>query len=152
MKKFLFASLFLCALFAKPVFAQDEVTNDELYKYAVVQETLDLFQSELSAQITEYVESQPSEIKNRYNALAGGETPGNDAEKQFIDQVNSMKGERTSEFTDAYKTLIKRVLGAQSYAKVKKAVANDSDVKQRYSTIVTAMQAAKDEASASTGQ
>ncbi|MEQ9442596.1 MAG: hypothetical protein RIG62_26385 [Cyclobacteriaceae bacterium] len=152
MKKFLFASLFLCAFFAKPVFAQDEVTNDELYKYAIVQETLDLFQSELSAQVTEYVEAQPSEIKNRYNALAGGEAPANDSEKQFIDAVNSMKSERTSEFTDAYKSLIKRVLGAKSYAKVKKAVVNDADAKQRYASIVEAVHAAKDQASASAGE
>ncbi|MEM6842162.1 MAG: hypothetical protein AAF944_22785 [Bacteroidota bacterium] len=152
MKKLLLASFLLSALFVKPVFAQDEVTNDELYKYAVVQETLDLFQSELSAQVTEYVEAQDPEIKNRYNSLAGGEAPANDAEKTFIDAVNSMKSERTSEFTDAYKTLIKRVLGAKSYAKVKKAVANDSEVKQRFSGMVQAMQAAKEDASASAGQ
>ncbi|MEM8965984.1 MAG: hypothetical protein AAGE93_06175 [Bacteroidota bacterium] len=152
MKKLLLASFFLSALFVKPVFAQDEVTNDELYKYAVVQETLSLFQSELSAQVTEYVEAQDPEIKNRYNELAGGEAPANDAEKTFIDAVNNMKSERTSEFTDAYKTLIKRVLGAKSYSKVKKAVANDSDVKQRFSGIVQAMHAAKEEASVSAGQ
>lgn len=152
MKKLLLASFLLCAVFVKPVFAQDEITNDDLYKYAVVQETLDLFRSELSTQVTEYVESQPSEIKNRYNALAGGETPANDSEKQFIDQVNSMQSERTSEFTDAYKTMIKRVLGAKSYAQMKKAIANDTDVKQRYSSIVQAMQSAKEEASASAGQ
>mgnify|MGYP001800849305 FL=1 len=134
------------------MFVQVEVTNDELYKYAVVQETLSLFQSELSAQVTEYVEAQDPEIKNRYNELAGGEAPANDAEKTFIDAVNNMKSERTSEFTDAYKTLIKRVLGAKSYSKVKKAVANDSDVKQRFSGIVQAMHAAKEEASVSAGQ
>ncbi len=152
MKKLFLASFFLCALLAKPVFAQDEITNDELYKYAVVQETLDLFQSELSGQVTTYVESQDSAIKNRYNALAGGETPANDAEKTFIDAVNSMKSKRTSEFTEAYKTMIKRVLGAKSYSKVKKAVANDSEIKQRYSSIVQAMHAAKEEASVSAGQ
>ena len=152
MKKLFLASFFLCAMFVKPVFAQDEVTNDELYKYAVVQETLDLFQSELSAQVTDYVEAQAPEIKNRYNALAGGETPANDSEKSFIDGVNSMKSERTSEFTDAYKTMIKRVLGAKSYAKLKKSIANDSDVKQRYNNIVQAMHAAKEDASASAGQ
>lgn len=152
MKKLFLASFFLCALFVKPVFAQDEITNEELYKYAVVQETLDLFQSELSGQVKEYVEAQDSAIKNRYNALAGGESPANDAEKTFIDAVNNMKSERTSEFTEAYKTMIKRVLGAKSYASVKKAVANDSDVKQRYSSILQAMHAAKEDASASAGQ
>ena len=152
MKKLVLASFFLCAMFVKPVFAQDEVTNDELYKYAVVQETLVLFQAELSAQVTEYVEAQAPEIKNRYNALAGGEAPANDAEKTFIDGVNSMKGERTSEFTDAYKTMIKRVLGAKSYSKVKKSIANDSDVKQRYNGIIQAMHAAKEDASASAGE
>ncbi|WKN43823.1 hypothetical protein [Tunicatimonas pelagia] len=152
MKKLFLASFFLCALFVKPVFAQDEVTNDELYKYAVVQETLALFQTEISAQVKEYIESQPSEIKNRYNELAGGEAPANDAEKTFIDAVNNMKSERTSEFTEAYRTLIKRLLGSEAYNEVKGAVKSDSDVKQRYDTLVQAMRAAKDEASVSAGQ
>ena len=151
MKKLVLASFFLCAMFVKPAFAQDEVTNDDLYKYAVVQESLSLFQSTLSSQVQEYVDSQDPAIKNRYNALAGGEEPANDAEKQFIDQVNDMSNERKSEFTEAYRTLIKRLLGSD-YNTIKGAIANDSDVKQRYSSIVQAMQSAKEEASASAGQ
>ncbi|MGB3586434.1 MAG: hypothetical protein WBA23_07845 [Tunicatimonas sp.] len=151
MKKLVLASFFLCALFVKPVFAQDEVTNDDLYKYAVVQETLSLFQSTLSDQVKEYVEAQDPTIKSRYNDLASGEEPANDAEKTFIDAVNKMSSERKAEFTDAYRALIKRLLGSD-YNTIKKAVANDSDIKQRFNSIVQAMHSAKDEASVSAGQ
>lgn len=148
MKRILFAAAFLSVITFGKTFAQ-EVSNQDLYKYAVVMETKGMFQDELSAQITDYVEKQDPAIKNRYNALAGGETPANDAEKQFIGQVNSMKNDRTGEFSDAYKTMIKRVLGAGTYNAVKKGIANDADMKQRYAAIVQAMQSAPETASAS---
>ncbi len=150
MKKTLFAALFVGVLSFSHAFAQD-VTNDDLYKYAIVEQTKSMFQEELSAQITDYVEKQDPAIKNRYNALAGGETPANDAEKKFIAQVNSMKSERSSEFTDAYRTLIKRVLGADTYKKVQAGM-KDGAVKQRYAAIVQGIQSAKDDASASSGK
>ena len=129
-----------------------EITNQDLYKYAVVMETQDMFKDELSTQVTDYINQQDPAIKNRYNALAGGEEPANDAEKQFIGQVKSMQSERTGEFSDAFKTMIKRVLGAQTYSAVKKGIANDTEVKERYNTIVQAMRSAADTASASAGE
>ncbi len=147
----MFAALLIVTAFSATIVrAQEEVTDQQLYKFAIVEETKQLFSDELSAQITEYVEQQDSAIKNRYNALAGGETPANDSEKQFIDQVNSMQNERKEEFTDAYKSLIKRVLGASDYSAIKKAM-GDAQVRARYSKIVDAIRASKDEASASTG-
>ena len=148
MKRILFAATFLSVMTFGKTMAQ-EVSNEDLYKYAVVMETKDMFQSELSAQITDYVEGQDPAIKNRYNALAGGEAPANDAEQQFIDQVNSMKSDRTTEFGDAFKTMIKRVLGAETYGAVKKGIANDSGMKERYNAIVQAMKSAPETASAS---
>lgn len=148
MKRILFAAAFLSVITFGKTIAQ-EISNEDLYKYAVVMETKDMFQSELSSQITDYVEKQDPAIKNRYNALAGGEAPANDAEKQFIDQVNSMKTDRTGEFGDAFKTMIKRVLGAETYGAVKKGIANDTAVKERYNAIVQAMQSAPETASAS---
>ena len=148
-------TLVAVALFSLVSFRQavaQEVTNQDLYKYAVVMETQDMFKNELSAQVTDYINKQDPAIKNRYNALAGGEEPANDAEKQFIGQVKSMQSERTGEFSDAFKTMIKRVLGAKTYSAVKKGIANDTAVKERYNTIVQAMRSAADTASASAGE
>lgn len=131
--------------------AQD-ITNQDLYKYAVVMETQDMFKNELSTQVTDYINNQDPEIKNRYNALAGGEAPANDEEKQFMSNVKNMQSERTGEFSDAFKTMIKRVLGAKTYSAVKKGIANDTEVKERYNTIVQAMRSAADTASASAGE
>lgn len=147
-----FVCLFLfTAVSTTMVQAQNEITDQQLYKFAIVEETKQLFANELSAQITEYVEQQDPAIKNRYNALAGGETPANDAEKQFITQVQSMETERKEEFTEAYKSLIKRVLGAQDYSAIKKAM-SDAQVRARYSEIVEAIRASKGDASASAGE
>jgi hypothetical protein len=134
------------------VFAQEEVTDENLYKLAIIEETKALFADELSAQITEYVEQQDPAIKNRYNALAGGETPANDAEKQFIDIVNQMKSERTEEFSDAYKAMVKRLLGASDYKQVKTSIASDARVRARYNEMVQQIRAAQADASASTGE
>ncbi len=151
MKKTIFIAAVLGVFAFGKTMAQD-ISNDDLYKYAIVMETKNMFQSELSSQITEYVEGQAPEIKNRYNALAGGEAPANDSEKQFIDQVNKMKSERSGEFGDAFKTMIKRVLGAETYSAVKKGVANDAAVKERYNMIVQAIESAPETASASAGE
>lgn len=146
-KIFIHGVLSACFLgvFSMNTYAQ-EVTDADLYKYAIVMETLDLFQSELSAQITEYVEQQDVAIKNRYNALAGGEAPANDVEKQFIGNVNKMKDERTDEFKGALNTMIKRVLGASTYKSVNSAIKSDP-VKSRYDEIVKQLRAAKGEES-----
>jgi hypothetical protein len=134
--------------------AQDEVSDDQLYKFAIIEETKSLFASELSAQITEYVEKQDAEIKNRYNALAGGEEPANEAESKFIQMVNKMKSDRTAEYSDAYKSLVKRLMGASDYKKVKTSIASDARVRARYSEMVEGIRDAKAEsdASASTGE
>lgn len=151
MKKTLIAAAFFGLVSFGKVAAQ-EITNEDLYKYAVVMETQDMFKAELSTQVTDYINEQDPEIKNRYNALAGGEAPANDQEKQFMDNVKKMQSERTGEFSDAFKTMIKRVLGAQTYGAVKKGIANDADVKQRYNSIVQAMRSAAETASASAGE
>lgn len=150
-KRTLIAVAFFSFVYVGQTVAQD-ITNQDLYKYAVVMETQDMFKDELSTQVTDYINKQDPEIKNRYNALAGGEAPANDAEKQFMSQVKSMQSERTSEFSDAFKTMIKRVLGAKTYSAVKKGIANDAEVKERYNTIVQAMRSAADTASASAGE
>lgn len=144
------AAFFSLVSFGKT--AAQEITNQDLYKYAVVMETQDMFKNELSAQITDHINRQAPEIKNRYNELAGGEAPANDEEKKFIKDVKDMQSERTGEFSDAFKTMIKRVLGAKTYGAVKKGIADDTDVKQRYNTIVQAMRSAADTASASAGE
>ncbi len=143
-KVFIFSvlsGLFLCIFSSNHAMAQ-EITDQQLYEYAILEETLTLFQSELSAQITEYVEKQDPAIKNRYNALAGGEAPANDTEKQFMANVTKMQDERGDEFKNAYLTMIKRVLGGQTYNAVKKALASDSAVKERYAAIVSKIQSA----------
>ena len=134
------------------VYAQDEVSDQQLYKFAIVEETKQLFADELSAQITEYVEKQDPAIKNRYNALAGGETPANDAEKQFIGMVDKMKVERTEEYSDAYKSLVKRLLGAKDYKEVKTAVVSDARVRARFNEMVQEIRSVKTDASASAGE
>jgi hypothetical protein len=144
--------LFFTAVANSTVFAQDEVTDEKLYKFAIIEETKALFADELSAQITEYVEQQDPAIKNRYNELAGGETPANDAEKQFIETVNKLKTERTEEYSDAYKSLVKRLLGASDYKEVKTSIASDARVRARFNEMVQALRAAKTDASASAGE
>lgn len=143
---------FFSVVTVSSVFAQAEVTEDKLYKFAIIEETKTLFASELSAQITEYVEKQDPTIKNRYNALAGGETPANDVEKQFIGKVNEMKSERTSEYSDAYKSLVKRLLGAKDFKEVKTSIASDARIRARYNEMVQAIRETKTEASASAGE
>jgi len=144
--------LFFTAVANSTVFAQDEVTDEKLYKFAIIEETKTLFADELSAQITEYVEQQDPAIKNRYNELAGGETPANDAEKQFIETVNKLKTERTEEYSDAYKSLVKRLLGASDYKEVKTSISSDARVRARFNEMVQALRAAKTDASASAGE
>ena len=147
------AILFVFSVFsASSVFAQTEVPAQKLYKFAIIEETKSLFADELSAQITEYVEKQDPALKNRYNALAGGEDPANEAEQKFIGMVNDMKSDRTSEYSDAYKSLVKRLLGAKDYKEVKTAIASDARVRARFNEMVQEIRSVKEDASASAGE
>ncbi len=134
---FLFA---LLSITTHTIFAQDEITDEDLKKYAVTMDSINGMKETLLEDIVEMVKENESMSNERYNQLskiasddakltAAKATP---EEIAFIREVVTKKDEGTAKISETFQMLAKEYIGAASYNKVKKALASDSEVKSRY--------------------
>lgn len=123
---------------------EQKVTNDELRRYAIAMETVELMKQDLSRLVNEMIKNQEGVSGNRYAELDKAsneaelkEMGANETEVDFWKQVKKEKDKRKEEIQTTFKTLAKRAVGngGKTYKEVKKAIANDPDVKQRYEKI-----------------
>ncbi len=138
--------LFVAVLVAtsQSLFAQEQVTDEELKKYAVAMDSINDMKASLLEEISEMVKANESLTNARYNELskimddeaklaAAKATP---EEIAFMKQVADKKNEGTAEITQTFQTLAKEYVGAASYNKVKKALATDTALKSKYQSML----------------
>jgi hypothetical protein len=138
--------LFVAVLVAtsQSLFAQEQVTDEELKKYAVAMDSINDMKASLLEEISEMVKANESLTNARYNELskimndeaklaAAKATP---EEIAFMKQVAEKKSEGTAEITQTFQTLAKEYVGAASYNKVKKALATDTELKSKYQSML----------------
>lgn len=138
-------------LAASSVFAQDQITEDELMKYAVAMDSINDMKSTLLKEIDEMVASNEKMTNARYNelyAIMGDETKlqaakATEEEIAFMKKVADTKSEGTVEITDTFKKLAKEYVGATSYNKVKKALATDKVLEAKYKTMLAELDKAE---------
>lgn len=150
MKKYML--LFAFALFAiSPIHAQSDaaaqeqqVTDEELEKYAVTMDSINDMKQSLLQEITEMVKGSEAVTNARYNELskiiddeaALTEAKATPEEIAFIKEVAAKKEEGTTKIQETFQTMAKDYVGASSYNKVKKALEADQEVKKRYETFM----------------
>lgn len=141
MKK-LFTLLFVSILAFGTASAQ-EITDEQLYKYALLNEVIDQMKSEISSVVNDMIKNQDGIDGKRYTELAksGGEG-ANDFEKQFMDLVEKEKNERIDAIKEVNQILATKMLGdgGKVYKQIKAALGSDEAVKTRYEAIVEGMQ------------
>ncbi|HPH46292.1 MAG TPA: hypothetical protein PKU83_04745, partial [Chryseolinea sp.] len=131
-------------LAANILFAQDEITDDELKKYAIAMDSIGDMKMSLLADISEMVKANTEMRNDRYNELSKiitddaklAEAKATPEEIAFIKEVAAKKAAGTAEITQTFQSLAKEYIGATSYNKVKKALTSDPEVKSRYQTFV----------------
>jgi hypothetical protein len=120
----------LTLLLSVSSFAQ-EVTDEHVWKYALMTEVIDQMKADLSAAVNDLIQKQEGMTSQRYSELADGAEPENDFEKQFMANVDKVKQSRVDAIKSVNSDLATKMLGgAAVYKAVKEAVA--SDMKETY--------------------
>ncbi len=131
MRKLILCS-FMLFLFVNYSKAQ-EVTDEHLWKYALMTEVIDQMKSDLSRSVNDLIKKQEGMTGARYQELAGG-AEGQDWEKQFMATVDKLKNSRTEAIKSVNSDLATKMLGSASiYKAVRTAVKGEMKVKyQQY--------------------
>lgn len=122
-----------------------EVSDEELKKYAVVMDSIEVMKSTMADKYNERIKSEASmDGGKRFKAI---DECGGDAEKlkaanvtaeelAVYQDIKNYYDSLVNDFKATYPELIKsELLGAATYNKVKKAL-NDAAVKQRYEAVL----------------
>lgn len=137
MKK-LFTLVFVSILAFGTASAQ-EITDEQLYRYALLDEVIDEMKAEISSVVNEMIKNQEGIDGKRYTELvkSGGEG-ASDFEKQFLELVEKEKNERIDAIKEVNRILATKMLGdgGKIYKQIKGALKSDESVKTRYQTIV----------------
>lgn len=144
MSKLLLTTLLLFAMVAVQAQEAEAVSDDELQRYAVMMDSIDEMRVGLLAKISEQVKSTDKITVARYNDLSKivndpaklEEAKATPDEVTFLKEIQASKDAGTAEINTTFKTMAKEYVGASTYNKVKKAIAEDSDTKTKYETIL----------------
>jgi hypothetical protein len=145
-----FSLILLLAFFVsatQTLFAQEEITDEVLQKYAVTMDSIDDMKETLLANIANKVGSNESMTNERYNELSKiiddetklTETAATPEEIAFVREVAQLKADGTAEISKTFQTLAKEYVGASEYNQIKKALKTDASLKSRYETMMTAL-------------
>jgi hypothetical protein len=122
------------------LFAQEEITDEDLKKYAVTMDSVDHMKQALLEDISEMVKSNEDMTNERYNELSKiirdetklAEAEATPEEIEFIKSVAAKKSEGTAQISSTFQTLAKEYIGAAAYNRVKNALKTDAELKTKY--------------------
>ena len=127
-------------------YAQDEITDTDLRKYAVLNQAITFMKKDISVELNKMIKAQEGMTGQRYKELAS--TKGDDAklaeigakdyEKQFIDLTNKMKDDRITAIKQVNSDLATKMVGNKGklYKKIKADLKTDEALKTRYDAIL----------------
>ncbi len=131
---------------AKPAIAQDgEITNQDLRKYALMSEVIELMKKDISIEVNAMIKSQEGMTGARYKELAA--TKGDEAklvavgakefEIKFIGLIDDLKTKRIEAIKTVNQELATKMVGkkGKTYKAIKAALKEDEDLKARFDQI-----------------
>ena len=125
----------------------DQVTDEELKKYAVAMDSINDMKASLLKEINGIVKD--SKMTNaRYNELSKISTDeaaltkakATAAEKAVLKKVSDKKAEGTENINTTFQALAKDYVGAESYNKIKEALTTDAELKTKYEAMLKELQ------------
>lgn len=144
--KLLFASLFMLVMSGGAALAQDEITDTDLRKYALLSQTIEYMKKDISIELNKMIKAQDGIDGKRYKELAAAkgdeaklaEAGETDFEKQFMSLVNDMMNDRKEAIKTVNSELATKMVGDKGkvYKRVKSALKEDEAVKARYDVIL----------------
>ncbi|MEM7107088.1 MAG: hypothetical protein AAF519_02595 [Bacteroidota bacterium] len=134
-------------LLASSAEAQEEITDEDLKAYAIIEKSKQLIISGISPMVNDLIKKQEGLDGKRFNELR--KTKGDEAklasidakdfEVKFLTMVNEEIDKRTEAAKEVVGTLVKYGLGADKYKLIKKSIKDDQEVKGRFDSILNAI-------------
>jgi len=143
--KFLMIAMVI-SLAGNTVMAQDEISDNNLRKYAVLSQAIDYMKKDISIELNKMIKAQEGMTGKRYKELAA--TKGDEAkltaieaksyEKQFLALTTKLKEDRTASIKKVNSELATKMVGDKGkiYKKIKAALKTDEALKARYEAIL----------------
>ncbi|MEQ8927521.1 MAG: hypothetical protein RLO81_17020 [Fulvivirga sp.] len=132
----------LCATVANA--QSEEITDENLRRYALMMETVDAMKSEISVLTNEMIKNQEGMTGKRYLELSKGEgEAATEFEQKFMETITKMQDERKEAIGDVVQILATKMLpdGGKAYKAIKSALGSDESVQSRYNAILAKIQA-----------
>jgi len=123
---------------------QQQVTDDELKKYAVTMDSINDMKETLSAEIGDILKEEGNMTITRYNELSTfaddtaklSQVKATPEEIALLKKIAAKKNEGIAEINNTFQALAKDYVGAASYNKIKKALTTDTALKSRYEAML----------------
>ena len=131
-------------------YAQDNgISEEDLRKYAILSEVIDLMKKDLSAEVNNMIKSQEGMTGKRYKELSAtkgdeaklAEIEAKDFEIQFLKLVDDLKKERTSAIKLVNQELATKMIGdrGKTYKSIKAELSSNAELKAQYDQIVSGL-------------
>ena len=145
--KTLILTIVISVLAGNLVMAQDEVTDADLRKYAVMSQSIEFMKKDISIELNKMIKAQEGMTGQRYKELAA--TKGDEAklaavdakdyEKQFMALVTKLMDERKASIKDVNSELATKMVGnkGRTYKKIKADLKTDEALLARYEIILS---------------
>ena len=118
-------------------------TDEDLKKYAVAMDSVQDMQEKLSATLTEMVQKTTVMPVTRYNELFKiigdeaklAEAKATPEEIAFVKEVGAKRTEENAKISATFQALAKEFVGLKAFNAIKKSLATDQALKDKYETI-----------------
>ena len=140
--------------------SEEAITDDELKNYAVVMDSIEDMRKSLLDNMSDAIKNNDQITAARYNELSKiisdsvklQTVNATDAEINAVKKVITDRDEGAAKIQDTFKSLVKDLLGAATYNKVKKALSSDAELKVKYQTMLEEINKAEDEGNKADGE
>jgi len=117
-----------------------QINDEELQKYAVAMDSINGMKASLLKEINDIVKADGKMTNARYNELAKiandeaklTQAKATKEERALLIKVAETKANGTEQINTTFQTLAKDYVGAESYNKIKKALATDQELRAKY--------------------
>jgi hypothetical protein len=126
--------------------AQDEITDNELMRYAMMQEVVNYMKKDISVEINKMIKAQEGMTGKRYQELS--KTKGDEQmlaelealewEIKFLEQTDKFKADRIDAIKSTNTDLATKMVGnkGKTYKSIKEGLKEDESLKARYEAIL----------------
>jgi len=131
----------------------DEITDEDLWKYAMLESVVDAMKADISNAVNDMIKTQEGIDGKRYKELAGvinnnaklKEMDAKEFEIKFVKLVEKVKSERIEAIKVVNQELATKMVGdnGKKYKTIKDALKNDASLEAKFKEIKESIEALK---------